>query len=391
MLRSYTHRGLRHDDNRFFRLLYLTGPMRMGPVLVFAALAILPLTLSAQNQVSLGVGAGVVRHAGGSSFSAVTVSPTALRLSPSFYIGAGGGASLLEDNVWAGQGRIDFWAALPRRSNGFRGAVSALLSGSTRSDGLGAASGTALLEGLWNGAGRRGNGGAAVGAGWATGGIEGVPGVGALRLRARSWWQPTGLPGQLTLTIESTRFESAWYTDLVGGTTLDQPRWTASLWVSGRVSGTYPSSGAASALLQYFIKSSIALEVSGGNYLSDPFQGLPSAGFVTGGVRFYAARRAVARPTSVLQPLVAEHRGDTVVVRFRMPGASSLAIAGNWNGWTPVPLRALGNDIWEAALLLQAGTYYFNLLVDGKEWVVPAGVAVVPDGMGGMLAVLTVL
>jgi hypothetical protein len=199
------------------------------------------------------------------------------------------------------------------------------------------------------------------------------------------------MPGQLTLTIESTRFESAWYTDLVGGTTLDKPRWTASLWVSGRVSGTYTSSGAASALLQYFIKPSIALEVSGGNYLSDPFQGLPSAGFVTGGVRLYSARRAAARPTTVLQPLVAEHRGDTVVVRFRMPGANTLAIAGNWNAWTPVRLRALGNDIWEAALLLQAGTYYFNLLVDGKEWVVPGGVAVIPDGMGGMIAVLTVL
>jgi hypothetical protein len=54
-------------------------------------------------------------------------------------------------------------------------------------------------------------------------------------------------------------------------------------------------------------------------------------------------------------------------------------------------LRGLGGDIWEAALLLAPGVYYFNLVVDGAEWVVPAGVATIPDGMGGVIAVLNVL
>ncbi len=94
----------------------------------------------------------------------------------------------------------------------------------------------------------------------------------------------------------------------------------------------------------------------------------------------------------VLQPLVAAHRGgDTVVVRFRMPAARSVAIAGNWNAWTPAALRALGDDIWEAALRLPQGTYYFNLVVDGQDWVVPGGVATISDGMGGVVAVLNVL
>jgi hypothetical protein len=74
-----------------------------------------------------------------------------------------------------------------------------------------------------------------------------------------------------------------------------------------------------------------------------------------------------------------------------MPGATSVAIAGNWNAWTPSPLKAVGENLWEAALRIPPGTYYFSLLVDGKDWVVPGGVAVVPDGMGGMVAVLTVL
>jgi hypothetical protein len=88
---------------------------------------------------------------------------------------------------------------------------------------------------------------------------------------------------------------------------------------------------------------------------------------------------------------VAAHRGDSIVVRFRMAGARSVAVAGDWTSWEPVGLRALGGDIWEAAFKLAPGTYHFNLLVDGTEWAVPGGVATVSDGMGGLVAVLTVL
>ncbi|HMG19252.1 MAG TPA: glycogen-binding domain-containing protein [Gemmatimonadales bacterium] len=369
--------------------------MRMGPVLFLALLAAAPLPLSAQRQASLGLGTGVVRYAGGSSFSAFTVSPAAQRISPFIYLGAGGSVSLLDGGVWASQGRADVWAALSHRDSGVRPAVSATIATTTRSDGDAAGSGSALLEAVWSAAWERGYGGGALGVGPVTGVIEGVPGVGALRVRARGWWQFSGSPAQLSLTVEGTRFLGAWYTDVVGGVTLDRHRIIGSLSASGRLSKTYGSTGAASASIQYFVSPAIAVEASGGNYLRDPFQGLPRAGFVAGGIRFYSSRRAVtappAQPQPALQPLVAEHRGDTVVVRFRMPAAKSVAIAGNWNAWTPAPLRGLGDDIWEAALQLAPGLYYFNLVVDGNEWVVPGGVAAVPDGMGGLIAVLNVL
>jgi len=370
--------------------------MHMGPVSFLAVLAISPLTLSSQQSASVGVGTGVVRYAGGSSFSALTISPAAQRLSPWMYIGVGGSLSLLEAGVWASQGRADVWTALTRRTTGTQPAVSVSLAASTRSDGVTAGSATALIEAVRTLTATKGDGGAALGAGSVTGVIEGVTGVGALRLRARGWWQFTGFPAQLSLSVEGTRFLGAWYTDVGGGVTVDRHRIIGSLWASGRLSKTYGSTGAASASLQYFVSPAIAVEASGGNYLRDPFQGLPRAGFFAGGIRFYSSRRAltapVARPLQpALQPLVAEHRGDTAVVRFRMAGARSVAIAGNWNAWTPAPLRGLGDDIWEAALRLAPGVYYFNLVVDGNEWVVPGGVATIPDGMGGLLAVLNVL
>ncbi len=104
-----------------------------------------------------------------------------------------------------------------------------------------------------------------------------------------------------------------------------------------------------------------------------------------------ANRRAVppvASPT--LAPLVPARRGDSVVVRFHMEGASSVAIAGNWDGWQVRALSPLGGDVWEGVLALRSGTYHFNLLVDGKEWVVPGSVAIVTDDGGGMDGVLLV-
>ncbi len=362
--------------------------MRMGPVFVLALLAVMPVTLGAQRQASLGIGTGIVRYSGGSSFSALTLSPAVQRFSASTYLSAGGAVSLLEGGVWASQGRADVWAGLPVQAGDIRPALSATISASTRSDGVAAGSGVAIIEAVRNNV--------ALGVGAVTGVIEQEPGVGALRLRGRAWWQLHAAPAQLSLTTEATRFLGAWYTDVVGGVTFDGARTVGSLWLSGRLSDSYGSTGAASVTLQYFLTPSVAVEASGGNYLRDPFQGLPRAGFVAGGIRVFASRRAglvrTAPVPSALQPLVAAHRGgDTIVVRFRMAAARSVAIAGSWNEWKPAALRGLGEDIWEATLRLAPGAYYFNLVVDGNEWVVPGGVATISDGMGGLVAVLNVL
>ena len=374
--------------------------MRMGPFLFWMLLTAGPLELAAQRQASLGIGTGLVRYSGGSTFSSLTLSPAVQSLSPSIYVGASGAVSLLEGGVWANQGRADVWWAVLGRATGTRMAVSSTVGFSARSDGVAAGSGSALVEAVRSDF--------ALGAGVVSGVIQQVSGVAAFRLRGRAWWQ-VSTPTQLTLTTEATRFLGAWYTDVVGGLSFDGDRTVGSLWLSGRFSQTYGSTGAASAALQYFLTPTIAVETSGGNYLRDPFQGLPRAGFLTGGVRFFAFPRPIASrnapalpspspspsppsPSPVLQPLVAQHRGgDTVAVRFRMPNAHSVAIAGDWNAWTPAPLQGLGNDIWEATLELPPGTYHFNLVVDGSDWVVPGGVATISDGMGGLLAILNVL
>ncbi|HYX83303.1 MAG TPA: glycogen-binding domain-containing protein [Gemmatimonadales bacterium] len=347
----------------------------------------MPLTLLAQRQVSLGAGAGIVRYTGGSSFSAFTLSPAVQITNNSLYLGGSGGLSLLERGAWASQGRADLWAVLPWRTKTTRLAISSSLGASTRSDGVGAASASAIVEVV-----RRRY---ALGAGVVTGVIQGETGVGSFRIRGRGWWQLNKLPTQLSFATEVTQFLGGWYTDFAGGASYDGARTIGSLWLGARMSEIYGSTAAASASLQYFLTPRVAIEASGGSYLRDPFQGLPRAGFAVGGIRVFTSPRAAIATKSqqaALQPLVATHRGgDTVIVRFRMPGAQSVGIAGTWNEWKPRALHPVGGDIWEGALQLPPGTYHFNLIVDGSEWVVPGGVATAPDGMGGLIAVLIVL
>jgi hypothetical protein len=88
--------------------------------------------------------------------------------------------------------------------------------------------------------------------------------------------------------------------------------------------------------------------------------------------------------------LIPDVRGDSLVVRFRFRGVQSVAIAGDWDGWQTHPLRPIGADLWQGTFVLARGLHHFNLLVDGRTWVVPAGVTTAPDGLGGLVAVMFV-
>jgi Glycogen recognition site of AMP-activated protein kinase len=152
----------------------------------------------------------------------------------------------------------------------------------------------------------------------------------------------------------------------------------------------YGSTGAASVFLQVALSPSLSAEVGGGSYLRDPYQGFPRGGFFSLGVRFGSTRATRVAAARRFAALVPERRGDSVVVQFRFHGVQTVAIAGDWNTWEPSPLRVVGDDVWEGTMVLASGMYHFNLLVDGQTWVVPNGVATVPDGLGGMVAVLIV-
>ncbi len=363
-----------------------------------APLFVLPLSLvarvlAAQSDASVGVGAGTVRYAGGSSFSSAAVSPTVEFDAPTFTASGNGTLASLPGGVWSTQGRGDAWAASHKVFRDVQLGGEAIAAGVRRSDGVWSAAAHAVGEVIWSGPAWGIALGGGPSAGWAVdsipaGGQPSVSSVQALHFRARGWRQA----GQTyaSFSVEPTRFLGAWFTDVGTGVTLARGPTTATLWAQARLSVAYGSKAALSAALQSFVSPFVSLEVAGGGYLPDPYQSLPRAGYFTFAVRLHARRHAIHALAARGPPPLTATRGDSLVVRFHMSGATSVSIAGDWNAWKPAPLRPVGNDVWEGVLTLRAGVHHFNLLVDGTDWVVPHGVANVNDGLGGMVGVLIV-
>ncbi|MDX1492994.1 MAG: glycogen-binding domain-containing protein [Longimicrobiales bacterium] len=145
--------------------------------------------------------------------------------------------------------------------------------------------------------------------------------------------------------------------------------------------------GASAAL---WVGRTTAVVISGGSYASDILQGLPGGDFISVGLRL-TSRRDRPIPTSVDAPIVysadiARERRITLTV----PDADRVEIAGDFNGWTPEPLRRVGDGEWAVPVELAPGVYRFNLRVDGERWIVPDGVPEVDDGYGDTVGLLII-
>ena len=358
--------------------------MKQGIGALLVAVITLPALAAAQTEMSVGLGVGTVRYTAGAGFGTAVLSPTVRYASATLAADVAGAVASLPRGVWAGQGLTGLSVITPPIHT-LRFGAELAVGGTTRSDSGSTAAAHAVAElsrsfPTW---------GLGIGAGPSTGVIAGDLPVTALHTRARMWWRPEGGPGapELQLSVEPTRFPDGWFTDASLTGTVERGRAIVSVWVAGRMSPAFPAEGAGGASAQFFATPRVSLELSGGSYLPDPYQGFPQVGFVSVGVRLHGSART---PRVRFAPLVPGVRGDSAVVRFRMAGARSVAMAGDWNSWEQVPLRPLGDEVWEGVLRLRRGLYHFNLLVDGSDWVVPNGVATVPDGLGGMVAVLIV-
>jgi hypothetical protein len=100
--------------------------------------------------------------------------------------------------------------------------------------------------------------------------------------------------------------------------------------------------------------------------------------------------RAASAPQSVA-------RRDTVhVVRFVFvaPGASTVALAGDFNRWdvNAHHLHSAGGDgVWSASVALTPGRHEYAFVIDGTRWVAdPVAAATIADEFGGRSSVVTV-
>lgn len=350
-------------------------------------------TVAAQTRATVRFGVGTVRterlgSSSGSSFTSAMVSPNLRVTSSNVVFQASGYFARLPQGANGGHGRLQAWGVTNRLVGRWRLGAEGILTGTTRTGGFWTMAAHGVGEILWSD--RRW--GFGLGAGPSTGRVANdvVPSFVALHTRARAWWRP-GRATEWQFSVEPTQFFSEWFTDIGAGVQLQRGQVALSLSADARVSKAYGSTGAGAALLQLFPASLVSLEFGGGSYLREPYQGFPRGAFMSFGVRVgpnKPSRTVVA--VKRLGPLVPELRGDSAVVRFRFQNVKSIAIAGDWDGWQVHPLRSIGAGLWEGAFVIARGMHQFNLLVDDRTWVVPAGVATVPDGLGGSVAVLLV-
>jgi hypothetical protein len=73
-------------------------------------------------------------------------------------------------------------------------------------------------------------------------------------------------------------------------------------------------------------------------------------------------------------------------VQFRLeaPEASTVTLAGSFNGWKPTyELREAAPGVWTALVPLDPGVYDYTFVVDGKQWVPDPYAPQVDDSFGG--------
>lgn len=102
-----------------------------------------------------------------------------------------------------------------------------------------------------------------------------------------------------------------------------------------------------------------------------------------GGVAWMKTR-GLARPNAAAPRLDAGPTAVTFV--FRAPGASRVALVGDFNGWDPeaTPLRraALG-DAWTAEVRLHDGLHVYAFVIDGREWSPDPSAPLAPESAYG--------
>lgn len=186
--------------------------------------------------------------------------------------------------------------------------------------------------------------------------------------------------------VTGTWADEVRYTDFLLGASFNTQAFTASI-VGGIRAGDLAEHPWIQGRTEWRLAEGIALEAAVGNYPED-ITGFLGGFFVNAGLRI--GRQAPVVPTPPPSPLRVEYLSATEVrITVTVRDASAVAIAGEWNQWTPIPLSHISGNQWQVILPLATGVYHFSLIID-EAWVVPEGVTALPDDFGGEVGLLVV-
>jgi hypothetical protein len=104
-----------------------------------------------------------------------------------------------------------------------------------------------------------------------------------------------------------------------------------------------------------------------------------------GGAMWMRSRSKSAPPVAPVGAVAPESMTAVTFV-FRAPGASTVALVGDFNGWDPnaTPLRrAALSDAWTAQVPLPRGLHAYAFVIDGREWAPDPSAPLAPEATFG--------
>lgn len=300
-----------------------------------------------------------------------------------------GAAAAFDGGGWTSQGHgdVSLLFAPVKRMSRLRTEVVGSVDGSAHSGGYRTAATEGELRFHLAGSGAGGWAGATGSSGWTSDGAGAVTALGA----TAGAWARRG-PANAVLVWSPFRLQGAWYQQVEGRASaavgpvevMGYAGWRSPPSVSG-----LPNAGWAGGSITAWVGPRFAVVASGGSYASDLLQGLPRGRYLSVGVRLSRGRPSAWAGKPGAHALYAHGRGETDL-RFAVAGASRVDLVADWTGWQPVPMQRAPDGRWVLRVTLAPGVHRFNLVVDGKRWIVPEGLASVDDGFGGKTCLLVV-
>lgn len=85
---------------------------------------------------------------------------------------------------------------------------------------------------------------------------------------------------------------------------------------------------------------------------------------------------------------------NEVLVQFRLeaPRATTVALAGDFNRWTPTyEMKRSDPGVWTVVVPLTPGVHDYSFIVDGNTWVPDPAAPAKSDGFGGVNSRISVI
>jgi hypothetical protein len=354
-------------------------------------LLLLPLSLGAQQTTFMvDVGTSRMRFADTVAATALSVSPSFRVAAPRGFVAASGTFSRLGD-ASSHSGILDAVLTTGRRG-AVRGEIEGIAGGSAHNDGTRTGQLLALArvniasarQGAWIGGGT----GTTWDGSWRT----------VFQGDVGAWL--SGAAGTASLSAAPTIVDDTIrYTDLFVAAYRARASWEFSGSIGARAGNQLPSLPANNKIWGnlgaiFWANPSVGIVASAGTYPVDFTQGYPGGRFATLSVRIRSLTEPVLLPMAAPPPGEAREfrlrreSGGSYRLRVLAPGARTVAVTGDFSGWSPVALTPEEGGWWTAVVPMSAGTHEINVRVNDGPWRVPPGLASMKDEFGGTAGLL---